>query len=385
MDTVSLPASHETEVAIVGSGPVGLLLGCLLCQRGIDCVLLERKQNPALQSRAIGIHPPARAVLAKVGVADKLIQKGVRIQGGQVFYGASPMGRLALLGEDAFALSVPQTVTESLLERRLYELAPHALHRGIEVRDVIQESGKVNVSWCGTNGGKGTVRARFVVGCDGKGSAVRQSMGIHFSGGAYCDTYLMGDFADRTSFGTDAAMFLSSGGIVESFPLPDAGRRWVARLPKGERSLDIERLAELVVARTGHSIPLATCRWSSGFGIEHFLAESFMVGNVVLAGDSAHVVSPIGGQGMNLGFLDAGDLADCLHPILRSDGDPSSLLNGYETRRRRAAQIILRRAYGNTLLARPCLPFDPRRAFVWAILNLSPLSSRFARLFTMRD
>jgi 2-polyprenyl-6-methoxyphenol hydroxylase-like FAD-dependent oxidoreductase len=131
-----LPIPTETEVAIVGGGPIGLALGCLLSSQGIDCVIFERRTAPAKESRAFGIHPPALKVLQKAGVAGELIQRGVRITGGASFSGQHPLGRMALIEPTRrfpFVLSVPQTATEAVLERRLCELAPNALIRGADV------------------------------------------------------------------------------------------------------------------------------------------------------------------------------------------------------------------------------------------------------------
>ncbi len=386
---------------IVGGGPVGLTLACLLTLCGVDCVVLERRVSPAVHSRAIGIHPPALHVLEAAGVAGELTGRGVCIPGGRVYLDRKLAGRLPLGVVDPifpFVLSVPQTVTEAVLERRLCELAPAALVRGATATG--SEYGQTHATLTvETDHGTRSVTARYVVACDGKNSASRRSAGIPFVGGTYPDCYLMGDFADDTPFGTDAALFVTRGGIVESFPLPGGLRRWVARLPERTETSDARDLAALVYARTGFMIPVETCVWMSPFGIEYWLASTFYKGRLFLAGDAAHIVSPIGGQGMNLGFLDAGELASVL-PRLLAGGSKSKETEvseptreairhtiwpyQYENARMRPAKTALARAERNTVLGRPCPPWHPYRALVWAMANIAPIRRHYAGVFTMR-
>ncbi len=388
------PLPSETEVAIVGGGPVGLLLGCLLTLSGVDCVVLERRTQSSSHSRAFGIHPPALKVLRTAGVADELIGRGVKIAGGQVFLDHERLGRLSLDATDPvfpFVLSVPQTVTESVLERRLRELAPGALIRGADVVPCDEKDGGSYLRIRGVHGGEAQLRARYIVACDGKNSAFRENARIPFRGGKYPDCYLMGDFTDDTPFGTDAALFVTRGGIVESFPLPDGLRRWVVRLPGRMETRDANDLAALVFERTGFAVPVESCVWMSPFGIEYRLAQWLHRKNLFLAGDAAHVVSPIGGQGMNLGFLDAGELAETLPHLLRpSDTAPHEKMRhsvarfNYEEVRRDAAKTALRRAEWNTRLGRPCPRWHPHRALIRAIVSVPWVSEYFAGNFTMQ-
>ena len=383
--TVTMPT--ETQVAIVGGGPVGLCLACLLSLRGVDCVVLEKRTGEREHSRAIGIHPPALHVLKAAGVADALIRRGVCIGGGLVYLDKTRIGRVPLAGVDSvypFVLSVPQTVTEAALTARLYELAPDALVRGVSVAATETRDGATYLRIAGVHGGESCLRARHVVACDGKNSGLRTAARIPFRGGKYPDSYLMGDFADNTAFGTDAALFVTRGGIVESFPLPGQMRRWVARLPERMETRDAHDLAAIVAERTGFSVPVETCAWMSPFGIEYGLAETLSRGNLTLMGDAAHIVSPIGGQGMNLGFLDAENYAAPV-PRMGLENAMRGLFtpNSHSKRQRSIAKIALRRAELNTKLGRPCPAWHPHRALVWGIAHVPALRAHFARAFTM--
>lgn len=362
---------ERAEIGIVGAGPVGLTLACLLARRGVSVVVLESREEPSEHSRAIGILPPALDVFDALGVGAAMRGAGISIGGGQVFLDARPPARLLL--PDA-PLSLPQTITESILETHLHSLAPRALRRGATVTGLKSKPDGVVV--CGT--GYEPISANLLVGCDGASGTVRALAGVERRGGPLPDRYLMGDFADDTEFGSDAALFFGRGGIVESFPLPGSRRRWVARLGSENIELTADGLAARVSPLTGRTLPVGTCSWISPFGVQSFLADSFLKGRIALAGDAAHVVSPIGGQGMNLGILGAATIAAAW------DGSPESLESPLQSHRK-LARIVSRRAGFNTAMGRPIASLSPKRALISVILASPTLSRKFARVFAMRD
>ncbi|MGC4045448.1 MAG: NAD(P)/FAD-dependent oxidoreductase [Armatimonas sp.] len=344
------------QVAIVGGGPVGLALGCLLTQAGVDCCIYEARIERSQHSRAIGIHPPALQVLESIGVLPEFLAEGVSVSQGQAFYGNQPLGTLALPSP---VLSIPQTRTEAILEARLRALNPNAFQPGVTVNDIR------------------ALQADFIVGCDGKSSTVRQQSGIRWRGKTYPDTYLMGDFDDDTEFGNEAIICLSAQGLVESFPLPQRKRRWVAWSPSAFEKPTAEHLSALIEARISQALPVSSCIWLSPFGIERYLAERFVQENVVLAGDAAHVVSPIGGQGMNLGFLDADAVATALIQILQHGAAPEVALHNYDTRQKSRAKRAGRQAALNTYLGRPCGALSVPLGFVKLLLCCSSAGPAF--------
>lgn len=361
---------ETVEIAIVGAGPVGLTLACLLAQRGVPITVLEARTNRSPHSRAIGIHPPARDILATLGLGAALAAEGIAIGGGQVFYNAKRLGRLTL---PDCPIALPQARTEALLAARLEALAPGALRLGAAVSGIEEDKACVRLL-CASGE---VLLAKLLVGCDGTGSTVRTLAGIKRVGHAYPDRYLMGDFTDDTEFGSDAALFFSHSGIVESFPLPNQQRRWVARLNENEKEKE-SNLAAIVFSRTGRRIPTATCTWLSPFGIEGFVAETFLKGSIALAGDAAHVVSPIGGQGMNLGILGAAALAHAWN------GTRESLESALTIHHQMAKRVAQRAAF-NTHMGRPLAALSPRRTLITLGLRLPPLSRKFSAVFTMRD
>ena len=376
----------EVQVVIVGGGPVGLFLGCRLAQLGISFRVLEQRPHPVQHSRSIGIHPPSLEKLEELGLADALIEKGIQVKRGHAFANTRYLGSLEFSSCPApytFVLALPQYETEALLERRLCKLAPGSLLRGVQVTDLKHANDAVQLTFRHGEGQSETISADFVVGCDGKDSTVRQLSGISFSGSAYPDTYLMGDFADSTELGADAGIYLTDAGLVESFPLPGGKRRWVAKTDAYMTEPTPELLAKLIFERLEHRLPTHTNTMLSAFGVQNYLAETFAAGRVLLAGDAAHVVNPIGGQGMNLGWLDAAAAANTLDEIFNNRAEPDEVIKNFSAQRRRAAKNAARRAAFNMAMGR-ATPFAfLKHAAVQGLLK-TPMERIFARLFTMR-
>ncbi len=377
---------ERCEVAVVGGGPVGLLLAARLAQCGVDVRVLERRTERSQESRAIGIHPPGLACLAQLGIADSLIQQGICVRRGQVFAGTRALGSISFATLPLpfnFVLTAPQHQTEALLEQRLRALAPHALIRGAELSSLTVMPQSVRLRMNHESTGERELEAAFVVGCDGKASAVRKAIQARYEGGPYRARFIMGDLPDDNRFGTDAAVFLTRSGLVESFPLPGAQRRWVASTGNTRKAADADILREIIAQRTDHTFQSSDCFMVNTFTAEHFLASQWVKDRLILAGDAAHVLSPIGGQGMNLGWLDAWSIARCLHENLREGKAYSRPLARYEATRMAAARSAIRRAELFMLIGRgfgwPAL----RDASVRALLS-QRIAPHAARLFTMR-
>lgn len=376
------------DVTIVGAGPVGLLLGCRLAALGVDTCVLEARTERTAHSRAIGVHPPALAEWARLGLAGDLIDAGVPVRRGILRSGGADIGSLTFDRASPlypFVLTVPQHRTELLLERRFDVLAPGALVRGFPVRTVRRCADHIELG-----GPAGSIDTRYAVGADGPGSTVRAASGIAVRDAALTDTYLMGDFADDTGDGARAVIHVEPGGVVESFPLPDAMRRWVVRTGELCDGSTPAELTELFGARTGARVDPATNTMISAFRARSRLAAGMVAGRSIVIGDAAHEISPIGGQGMNLGWLDAAELAPVLAALVRREraGNPREAgraLTRFERRRLRSARAADRQARVNMALGRELsgVRLIVRDRALRAALA-TPLRTPMARAFTMR-
>ncbi|WP_262425447.1 NAD(P)/FAD-dependent oxidoreductase [Brachybacterium sp. Z12] len=263
-----------------------------------------------------------------MGLHEAAVRQGTQIYCGRARARDGDLGQVRFgraWPERPYVLSLPQSRTELLLEERLAALAPAALHRGWEVTALRTHHGGVEVTARedGASVPGMRIRASVVVGADGARSRVRELLAIGTTGTEHPDTYLMGDLADpadgsgNTASAREAFIHLEPDGVVESFPLPDGRRRWVVHTgvnppahPAPEPAP--ETLTELVRSRTRIRLDPGSTTMLSAFTVRRRSAWPLLRGRAVLLGDAAHEISPIGGQGITLGLLDALDVAPLL-------------------------------------------------------------------------
>ena len=343
------------EVIVVGAGPVGMLLAAELARRDVDVQVIERREQGGGGSRAIGLHAPVLAALEAGGATDRILERAVRVSRGE----ARSDGRLlGVVRFDRLPVRHPYVATlpQALTEAALAVGAPEPL-RGTTVRRVRAGADAVHLETTG-HGGEREPTARIVVVAAGVGARdlVFRPAGLRRTG--YPDRYLMSDadLPPRDDAET-AVVHLAAGGVLESFPLPGGRRRFVAWDADGDAHLDEPgaRLVRLRAALRERGEPDAAeaVTAATGFRVRRVLAPALRRGRLFVIGDSAHEISPIGGQGMNLGLLDAATLAPLLAAWLRTSREPASDLARWERDRLRSARTAGRMAAVNMRLGRP--------------------------------
>ena len=373
-----------TDVVIVGAGPTGLTLACILAAEGIPFVIVDRLAEGANTSRAAVVHARTLEVLNEVQVTDRLCAEGYIVSR---FTLRDRDHVLATIRFDRlptpypYTLMIPQNLTEAILARRLYELGGE-VHRPYSVNDLRQDGDGVAVTVAAEGQPPQTIRARYLVGADGMHSIVRERAGIGFTGDAYEHSFVLADVRMDWPLGVDEVMlFVAPEGLVVVAPLPGGRHRVVATVddaPEHPGLADVQQLLDTRGPRAG-TARVREIIWSSRFRVHHRLADRYRAGRILLAGDAAHVHSPAGGQGMNTGIQDAVVLGHALSAVISGQADESRL-DQYERVRRPVAERVVAFTDRMTRMAtlRSRRGWAVRNAFIRVVSRIPAVPRRLA-------
>ncbi|MBA8809507.1 FAD-dependent monooxygenase [Promicromonospora sukumoe] len=373
------------DVLVVGAGPTGLALACGLRLQGVGVRVVDRRAAPATTSRANFVHARGSEVLDRLGALGDLPERSVRAMRITTYLGDRPMMRVRFGDPGLRTAAPPMVVSQALVEdglrRRLAELGG-APEWGARLTGALQDDDGVTAE---LSDGR-TVRARWLVGCDGTDSAVRAAAGISAPGVRLSERFLLADLHldwDLDRAGTSG--WVHPDGMLGVMPMPDPdGRadlwRLIAYDPDGaageqatgmpddaadaagtkatadaaqwaadaygrrsrlteEQILD--RFRAILPGRTGRQVRVLEPVWLSEFTIHRRLADRYRSGRVLVAGDAAHAHAPFGGQGMLTGLGDAENLAWKLGLVVRGLAS-KALVDTYEAERRPLAAEVLR-------------------------------------------
>ena len=332
-----------TDVLVVGAGPVGLTAAIVLTQRGHTVRVVDGQPEGANTSRAAVVHSRTLELLAPYGVTPDLVARGVHtptfaIRDRDALLMAIPFDTLPT--PYPYTLMISQADTEALLRKRLENLGGQVV-RPATVTAVEQDPEGILATFSDGH----QVRARYLIGADGVRSTVREQAGIAFTGSTYAESFVLADV--RLSGGIPAdevILYFSPAGLVVLAPLPDDRYRIVATVDEAPALPDSAFVQRLLDERGPQARPVVVeeVLWGSRFRVHHRIADAFRSDRILLAGDAAHVHSPAGGQGMNLGIEDSVAAAECLSRVLL--GEPEALLDDYAAQRRRVADRVVKLA-----------------------------------------
>ncbi|MEY9873374.1 2-polyprenyl-6-methoxyphenol hydroxylase-like FAD-dependent oxidoreductase [Streptacidiphilus sp. MAP12-33] len=338
--------NREYDVLVVGAGPTGLLLAGDVAAAGLRVAVLERRMEESQLTRAFAVHARTLEELDARGLADELLETGARLKDLSVF-GAVRVDMSTLPSRFPEVLITPQYRTERVLLRRALDAGATVL-RGAEATDLRQDEDRVEVE-ARIDGETVTLRAAYLVGCDGVRSTVRRLLGVAYPGESAISSVMLAD----VRLGTEPEEVLTVGATKEGFAfLAPYGDGWY-RILAWDRSeelpdsapVDFDALCRLVTSVLGKDYGPHDPRWTSRFHSDERQATRYRVGRVLLAGDAAHCHSPAGGQGMNTGLQDAANLGWKLVASVRGWAAPD-LLDSYEAERHPVGAHVLRTSGG---------------------------------------
>ncbi|WP_433432044.1 FAD-dependent oxidoreductase [Nonomuraea sp. CA-141351] len=341
----------EPDVLVVGAGPVGLALACALRQYGVSVRVIDKAAGPATTSRANFVHARGSEVLDRLDALGDLPEESVRAMTITTYAGDRPMMKIRFgdpgLGTAAPPMVISQARVEARLRERLAELGERP-----EWDKRLTALGQDAAGVTAVLADGSTVRAGWLVGCDGSASAVRKLAGIGFPGVKVSERFLLVD--GRLDVGTDTDLDRSgtSGwthpeGVLGAMPMPGDQWRLLAydatfRDDKPGEEQIVERMRRILPERTSLTgLRLHDVTWASLFSVHRRLADTYRDGRILLAGDAAHVHAPFGGQGMLTGLGDAENLAWKLALVVKGRA-AERLLDTYQAERRPLATQVLR-------------------------------------------
>ncbi len=386
-----------TDVVIAGAGPTGLMLACELGLAGIRATVLEKLASPTGLSKALGLQARSMEMLDHRGLLDRF-GTGRR---------APPFANFAMFQLDLHAfpfhhpygIVVPQADIEQVLEARARELGAD-IRRAHEVTGVNQEEGLVRVAIMEPNGPY-EERSRYLVGCDGGHSIVRERTGIGFPGSG---PTVIARFADVT-LGKEASPLLKRAvpelherdfgiartatgnfAIVQFAP----GITRIAAIewdqPEVDRNvpMTLDELQQALRRVIGVELPMSEPRWMTRATDNSRQAERYRDGRVLLAGDAAHVHFAYGGMGLQTGIQDAGNLGWKLAAEIHGWAPPG-LLDTYDAERQPVGKRVLMATRAATALARPGEHITALRELVSELLRQEQVCRTIIEMITSVD
>jgi 3-(3-hydroxy-phenyl)propionate hydroxylase len=345
----------EYPVVVVGAGPVGLSLSIDLAQRGQSVVLLDDADRIGEGSRAICFSKRSLEFWDRLGVGDRMVDKGVVWSVGKIFHGDSQLYQFNLLPEEGHKrpafINLQQFYAEAYLVDRAQELSAIDLRWRNKVIGLEQRNDCVALT-VETPDGPYKMHATFVVACDGARSSLRQMVGAEFAGQVFEDQFLIADVKMTAAFPTERWFWFDppfhAGRSALLHKQPDDIWRIDLQLHP-EADPGVEKLPENVRPRIARMLghDKFDFEWISLYKFQCRRMDKFIHGRVIFAGDAAHQVSPFGARGANSGLEDAENISWKLDRVLRGIS-PQSLLESYHIERSAAADENIRESTRST-------------------------------------
>jgi 2-polyprenyl-6-methoxyphenol hydroxylase-like FAD-dependent oxidoreductase len=329
------------DVLIVGAGPTGLVLALWLTKLGVKVRIIDKTAEPGTTSRALAVHARTLELYRQLDLADFVLAHGHKVPAVCFWIKGDRRARVSFeeVGADltpySFRQIFPQDEHERLLIARLEEIGV-SVERRTELLGYDDDGARIVAHLRTSDGRDEQCQAAYIAGCDGAHSVVRQTMGIGYPGATYRQLFYVADVeASGPAIDGELHADLDEADFLAVFPLAGKGRARLIGTVRDERAdradtLKFEDVSSRIIDNL--KVRIERVNWFSTYHVHHRVADHFRSGRAFLLGDSAHIHSPAGGQGMNTGIGDAINLAWKLRAVL-AGGAPDKLLDSYEVER----------------------------------------------------
>lgn len=330
----------DSEALVVGAGPTGLMMATELLRRGIDTRIVDRAARRNPHAKAIILQPRALEVMARLGLEERIRDAALPVVAANYYTRGRRVARINFRGlkgsRFGTPLSLPQNETEGLLLEALHE-AGGRVEYGHRLTALAQDADSVRADLSGA-----VHRTGRLLGCDGAHSAVREQLGVAFTGPTYPQSFVLVDGEWETPLApAEAHYFMGPAGVLVVVGLPGGLIRVFGSAPEGATEENVEETVRAIAAeRSPVPLELVSVSGSGHFQVHRKMAGRFREGRVLLAGDAAHVHSPAGGQGLNTSIQDAHEAAWRLADVIRGRL-PETALAAWERERMHVARAVV--------------------------------------------
>jgi 2-polyprenyl-6-methoxyphenol hydroxylase-like FAD-dependent oxidoreductase len=340
----------KTDVLIVGAGPTGLMMANQLLRQGIDFIIIDPKEGPTEQSRAIAVTARSLEIYQQLGLSDTVIEQGTYINAFNLYFFGKKRAEIKIneigvgLTDFHYLFAFEQSKNEALLYQNLQKNG-HEVLWNREFSTLTQTSESV-ISITFHNDDVQKITSKYVIGCDGAKSPVRHQLNFSFKGGTYQNKFFVADTVLDWKLEYDKLIIApTNNNFCGFFPLKgEKYYRVLGTFPKEfyeKENINFEEIEGVIKKTLGLPVTFEKVNWFSIYNLHHRCVDNFRSKRVFLAGDSAHIHSPAGGQGMNTGLQDAYNLAWKLSYVLKGQAK-EEILETYNEERLPFAKWLLR-------------------------------------------
>lgn len=341
---------QKTQVLIVGAGPTGLMAANQLMRFGVDFIVIDPKAGPTQESRAIAVTARSLEIYQQLGLSNIALEQGTRIRSLNLYSQGKKKGNVNIneigkgLSEFHYMLAFEQSKNEELLYKNLKD-QNREVNWDTEFLELNEYTNEI-VATAKKNGETFQINAQYLIACDGARSPVRHQLNFSFEGGTYANKFFVADTVLNWDLEYDK-LIVNPGdkNFCAFLPLKgDRCYRVLGTLPKSyseNEHVTFDDIQKVIIETLGLKLNFEKINWFSIYKLHHRCVTQFSQGRVFLAGDSAHVHSPAGGQGMNTGLQDAYNISWKLAFVLKKYAN-APLLETYNEERLPFARWLIK-------------------------------------------